>query len=155
MVGYYFGAGPRRGVPELFERDLGGGQQGHFPTGSGAANTLAANHHELLARREQFEPVAKCETGHSYTADELENLLRTRGPIFMYWMKTHGGQTYGHASVIIGVDQNQVTYHDPENAPNSRMSVAQFNTVRQKWKYALMQRKALGGVAARRQMFGG
>jgi hypothetical protein len=155
MVGYYFGAGPRLGVPELFKLDLGGGQLGHFATGSPSANAQAANHHELLARREQLEPVPKCETGHNYSADEIENLLRTRGPIFMYWMKTHGGQTYGHASVIIGVDHAGIIYHDPENAPNSRMSLARFHTVRQKWKYALMQRKAMGGVAARRKMFGG
>lgn len=142
MVAYYFEAGPRLGVPELFKLDLGDGLLGHYATGSGPANRLSANHHDLLAQREQLEPVPKCATSHHYTLDELEELLRERGPIFFYWMKTHGGNTYGHASVIIGVDDTGIIYHDPENAPNSRMSIGKFNSVRQKWKYALMQRKA-------------
>ncbi len=155
MVAYYFEAGPRHGVPEIFKRDLGGGLLGHYATGSGPANQLSANHHDLLAQRERLEPVPNCATAHVYTLDELENLLRKRGPIFLYWRKTHGANTYGHASVIIGVDRSGIIYHDPENAPNSRMSIGRLNTVRQKWKYALMQRKAEGGVAARRRMFGG
>ncbi|OHB62565.1 MAG: hypothetical protein A2168_01590 [Planctomycetes bacterium RBG_13_50_24] len=155
MVAYYFEAGPRHGVPEIFKRDLGGGLLGHYATGSGPANHLSANHHDLLAQREHLEPVPNCATAHIYTHDELEELLRKRGPIFLYWMKTHGADTYGHASVIIGADTSGIIYHDPENAPNSRMSIGQFNTVRQKWKYAMMQRKAEGGVAARRRMFGG
>jgi hypothetical protein len=40
------------------------------------------------------------------------------------------GHTYGHASVIIGVDKSGIIYHDPENAPNSRMPISRFNTVR-------------------------
>ena len=155
MVAYYFAEGPRQGVPEIFKRDLGNGLLGHHATGSGPANHLSANHHDLLAQREQLAPVANCSTAHVYTADELEELLRKRGPIFFYWMKGHGANSYGHASVIVGVDNAGIIYHDPENAPNSRMSLGQFNTLRQKWKYALMQRKAEGGVAARRRMFGG
>ena len=155
MVGYYFGSGPRQGAPELFARDLGNGLIGHYATGSGPANGISSNHHLLLAQREQLEPVANCATGHQYTTDEFENLLRTRGPIFFYWMKSHGGGQYGHASVLIGADAANVIYHDPENAPNSRMSIAQFNNVRQRWQYALMQRRAQGNVAARQKMFGG
>lgn len=157
MVGYYFGAGPRQGVPEIFKRDLGGGLMGHHATGSGPANALSANHHELLAQREQLEPVDKCETSHEYTADELEDLLRKRGPIFMYWMKVHGGSRYGHASVIIGVDELGIIYHDPERGPKSRMTISAFNNARQKWKYALMQRKADGdvSVSAVRKFFEG
>ena len=64
-------------------------------------------------------------------------------------MKQHAGSQYGHASVIIGTDNAGIIYHDPENKPNSKMSIAQFNSVRQKWKYALMQRRAKGGEAAR------
>lgn len=153
MVGYYFEAGPRQGVPELFKRDLGGGLLGHHATGSGPANLLSVNHHDLLAQREQLEPVPHCAEAHNYTLDELEGLLRTRGPIFFYWMKQHGGSRYGHASVIIGTDNSGIIYHDPENAPNSKMSLTRFNSARQKWKYALMQRKTAGSVAARRRMF--
>lgn len=141
MVGFYFEAGPRQGVPELFKKALGAGLSGHYATGSAEANTLCANHHDLLAAREKLEPVAHCATAHVYTTAEIEKLLRERGPIFLYWMKTHNGQTYGHASVIIGVDASDVYYHDPEKAPNSKMSIGQLHAVRQQWKYALMQRK--------------
>lgn len=153
MVSYYFEAGPRMGVPELFKRDLGGGLLGHHATGSGPANLLSASHHDLLAQREHLEPVAHCAEAHTYSLDELEELLRTRGPIFFYWMKRHGGSRYGHASVIIGTDRSGIVYHDPENAPSSRMTIAEFNSVRQVWKYALMQRRTAGHVAARRRMF--
>jgi hypothetical protein len=153
MVNYYFEAGPRLGVPELFARNLGGGLLGHYATGSSPADRLASNHHDLLAKREHLEPVAKCATSHAYTLSELEELLRTRGPIFFYWTKQHGGKSYGHASVMKGTDDKNVIYHDPENAPNSKMTIGQFNTARQKWQYALMQRTSSGKVTARRRMF--
>lgn len=153
MVAYYFEAGPRLGVPELYKRSLGGTQLGHYATGSAEANQLSPHHHDLLAQRERLEPVAHCAEAHAYTLAELEELLRTRGPIFFYWMKQHGTSQYGHASVIFGTDASNVLYHDPENAPNVSMSLARFNSVRQRWKYALMQRKAEGTVAARRRMF--
>jgi hypothetical protein len=142
MVAYYFEAGPRLGLPELFTRDLGNGMLGHHATGSDPANQADKQHHKHLAEREHLEPLPHCAEAHDYTLDELENLLRTRGPIFFYWRKTHGGSSYGHASVIIGTDQQGILYHDPENAPNSKMPVAYFNLVRQRWEYALMQRKA-------------
>ena len=155
MVAYYFRSGPCLGVPELFQRDLGGAQMGHYATGSDNANILSANHHELLAKREHLAPVADCATTHDYTASELEQLLRQRGPIFFYWRKQHGGQSYGHASVIIGVNDTDIIFHDPENAPNSTMSIAEFNQRRQSWRFALMQRLPLGGVKALKNMFGG
>ncbi len=153
MVAYYFEQGPRLGLPELFKRPLNDGLMGHYATGSAQANALSKNHHALLAKRENLEPVPHCATAHQYKLDELEDLLRKRGPIFLYWMKGHGGQKYGHASVIIGTEKNGIIYHDPENAPNSRMTIAKLNAVRQKWKYALMQRRAAGRVAALRKMF--
>ncbi|MDD3444906.1 MAG: papain-like cysteine protease family protein [Zavarzinia sp.] len=140
MIGYYFEAGPRQGLPELYARNLGAGRTGHFATGSPQANAALANHHEVLARREHLSPVAHCAEAYTYTIDEIEQLLRAHGPIFMYWMKTDGGQTYGHASVIFGTDATGIIYHDPEKAPNSRMSIANFNSKRQTWRYALMQR---------------
>jgi hypothetical protein len=134
MVAYYFGAGPRMGLPELFVRDLGGGQLGHLPT--------VESNHELLVQREDLAAVPNCASGHQFSRSELEQLLRTRGPIFFYWMKRASGSRFGHASVIIGVDDAGIlTYHDPENAPNSRMQVARFNAVRQRWQYAMMQRR--------------
>jgi hypothetical protein len=142
MVGYFFEAGPRQGIPELYKRALGGGQLGHYATGSDPANRLAANHHDLLAKRERLAPVPNCETAHIYTLVELEQLLNAGGPIFLYWTKSHGGSSYGHASVVIGVDIANVIYHDPEKAPDSKMTIDKFNIVRQQWKYALMQRKS-------------
>ena len=76
MVGYYFEEGPRLGVPELFKRTLGDGRLGHHATGSGPAKHLSADHHDLLAQREDLEPVAHCAQDHIYTLDELEELLR-------------------------------------------------------------------------------
>ncbi|MEM8490132.1 MAG: papain-like cysteine protease family protein [Pseudomonadota bacterium] len=152
MIGHYFEQGPRQGVPELFKKNLGDGQLGHFATGSKQANKLSPNHHELLAKRENLEAVANCAKAYNYSFDELEALLRSRGPMFMYWMKSHRGSTYGHASVIIGVDRVGVVYHDPESAPNSRMTLARFNSSRQKWKYALMQRRATARAAVRKAM---
>lgn len=163
MVGYYFGAGPRMGVPELFKQNLGKGlferlfkrKLGHFATGSNEANKLSPNHHALLAKREHLAPVKGCQGAHDYTVDELEDLLRKGGPIFFYWTKSHAGGSYGHASVVIGVKNKEVIYHDPESAPNARMSIAEFNARRQRWQYALMQREGAGGVKARARMFGG
>lgn len=56
-------------------------------------------------------------------------------------------------AVIIGTDSSGIIYHDPENAPNSKMTLSQFNRARQQWQYALMQRQAQRGVTARRRMF--
>src|SRR5262245_9231092 len=150
MGAYYFEKGPRYGVPELFKQVLSGGLMGHFATGSDEANLALANHHDVLAKRERLQAVPKCETSYSYTADNLEELLRQQGPIFFYWRKWHSGSQYGHASVIIGVDGGRIVYHDPENLPNSRMHISHFNTARQRWKYALMQRNSDGQVKARR-----
>lgn len=141
MMGYYFEVGPRQGLPELYGADLGGGRKGHFATGSPEANAALANHHEMLAKREGLVPVDKCAEKHDYTLDEIEKLLKAGGPIFMYWRKTHNGATYGHASVIIGTEAASVIYHDPEKAPNSKMTIGDFNKKRQVWKYALMQKR--------------
>jgi hypothetical protein len=106
-----------------------------------------ASEHDLLARRENLTPVEHCaEAGYAYGHEELELLLRRYGPIFFYWMKTADGQTYGHASVLIGVQEMSpdLTFHDPENAPNSLMSLDDFNRQRQRWQYALMRRAGSG-----------
>jgi hypothetical protein len=171
MVAYFFEAGPRQGVPELHtgtfetpeEREAAvayAGYSGHMATGSGQAADFLAYHgvteseHELLAKREGLVAVPHCAENHDYTLDELEELLRKYGPVFFYWTKSSGGHSYGHASVLIGTDDGErnVIYHDPENAPTSRMKIADFNAKRQKWKYALMRRK---GLAFARKKFGG
>jgi hypothetical protein len=146
MVAYYFEAGPRLGVPEIYSAAAGG----HAATGSSeAASRLAAaipggtkTEHELLAERENLCPVPNCEKIYNFSLTELEMLLRKSGPIFFYWTKTHGSSSYGHASVIIGTCNfpDRIIYHDPENAKDSKMSLSDFNLKRQKWKYAMMQR---------------
>lgn len=148
MVAYYFEAGPRLGVPDLYSRHIGGGRTGHYATGSGYWKYLRArsdnkSEHDVLAENEGLVPVAKAAGPHNFTLVEIENLLRKFGPLFFYWQKSHSGNTYGHASVIIGVDDKgkDVIYHDPENAPNSRMKVTEFNNVRQQWKYAVMRKE--------------
>lgn len=166
MVAYFFEAGPRRGVPELHSGSMTKaerkalsrylGRQGHDPfvQGHAATGTLRAsaclqihgvtgeNEHELLARREKLEPVPRCADPWDYSVANIDKILRKYGPIFFYWMKPHRGSSYGHASVITGCkDNGTLIYHDPENAPNSEMHIAAFNSVRQKWKYAMMRRK--------------
>jgi len=155
MVAYYFEAGPRLGIPELHTSKLpeairkGLGFTGHFATGSTQAAAMMGrsgakeSEHELLAKREHLAPAPQCETNHAFTLKELEELLRKQGPIFFYWRKTPKGKgSYGHASVMIGTNDRNgtVIYHDPENAPSSVMKISAFNSVRQQWKYAMMQR---------------
>lgn len=157
MLAYHFEAGPRQGVPEFY------GATGHYATGSvGPAQTAARNalnaqgfvdEHEALAKREHLAAVPGCETTKAYTVKEIEALLRKSGPIFFYWMKTSkaNGATYGHASVVIGTEDagSKIIYHDPEGSAligpfrNARMDIAVFNSLRQKWNYALMQREGV------------
>lgn len=162
MVGFYFEQGPRQGVPEFHV----GGQ--HMSTGdnsvakSFARNALQAkgfvNEHEALAKREGMSPVAECETNKEYVCWEVEDLLRAGGPIFFYWKKTRtNGASYGHASVLIGVDERtrEIIYHDPEGTAECeggsfrRMKIVNWYTLRQKWKYAMMQRADKGDTAIR------
>ncbi|HYJ91608.1 MAG TPA: papain-like cysteine protease family protein [Pyrinomonadaceae bacterium] len=164
MVRSYFGDGPAI-MPELYTPG-----HGHVGTGSvgarrgmdaamrqmlqvaiGPRNTftgaippgLQLSEHDILASRAGLEPVPQCETGHNFTATELEHLLRNHGPIFFYWWKTVSANTYGHASVLIGVtdDNRRVWFHDPENSPNKQMTVQQFNSkIRQRFRYGMMRR---------------
>jgi hypothetical protein len=160
MLGYYFEAGPRLGVPEIHTGSLTAEQRaalasvlgttsGHAATGSAQSAAMMAvagggrSEHDLLAAREGLVPVADCAAAHTYTPAELEATLRAYGPVFFYWMKTHGGSTYGHASVVVGVCESSrtIAYHDPETGSgNSAMKLATFNAKRQRWKYALMHK---------------
>lgn len=159
MIGWYFEAGPRQGVPELHTSRLSAeiqgraGFTGHVATGSAdAAQMMQAfgggqSEHVLLAKREHLTPLPHCaEARYAYSNAELERLLRRYGPIFFYWQKTRDGQTYGHASVLVGVRQASpdLIFHDPENAPRSSMDLSEWNAKRQRWKYSQMRR---AGVA--------
>ena len=156
MVGYFFEAGPRLGLPRLYSRPLSDGRLGHYATGSAAALAANPNHHNDLARHEGFEAVRNCATAHVYSIDDIEGFLTDRGPIFMYWFKKNGGPihrsarahgdgSYGHASVIVGTSDTGLIFHDPEfrderQGANRNMKLDDFNKSRQYWRWALMQR---------------
>lgn len=155
MIGYFFEVGPRMGVPQLYTRSLSPQLQqflgvtaatGHVATGTAQSAWLmqgtGMTEHEALARNEHLSPVPHCaHPTHQYTAKWLENYLRKHGPVFFYWMKTAGGQTYGHASVMVGVrDNGRMIYHDPESAANQEMHLSNWEPIRQRWQYALMDR---------------
>ena len=139
MVARHFRLAPKTTFSQLLKRDLAGGVLGAQATGRGPVNR-ATNDHEALAQIENLDPVARCHTPHVYTLIELEDRLRTRGPIFYYWMKLGAGGRHGHAAVMIGTDATGIIYHDPEQAPQAKMSIDAFNASRQRWRSALMQR---------------
>lgn len=143
MIAYHFEAGPRLGVPELYVPNAGhlpiGGTQATDALKKKGINTTSGGE-EILAKREGLEPVPNLATDRKLS--ELEMLLRNNGPIYFAWTKTHGGQTYGHISVLIGTDDGpgQIIYHDPENAANSRMTLATYNTKRMRGTYDMLRR---------------
>jgi Papain-like cysteine protease AvrRpt2 len=120
MVGNFFEIGPRLGVPELHK--VGGlfRYGGHEVLPVAMVATLAKNEH--------LEPVPGA--GSALSSKDLEELLRSSGPLWFAWIKTAGGASYGHVSVVIGVDDTTVAYHDPEDAPKSQMSLDLFNARR-------------------------
>jgi hypothetical protein len=123
MVGYYFEAGPRMGVPELHTLVVGTFKDGKPMIGH---HVIDDYHTPLFLARENLVAVTE---PTQWTIKNLEEILRKWGPQVISWTKTHGGNSYGHCSVLIGVDdaKSEVIIHDPENAPNSRMSIADFN----------------------------
>lgn len=167
MVGYFFEQGPRYGVPEIFNRAHPKHTQ-HQAIGADWQD-------RLLIQREGLEIVPNSDRTQNYTVDQLQQLLEAKGPILFYWTKTHGGSSYGHASVVVGVKSpHTVIYHDPEfrtdAGKNLEMPVAQFSRSRlfKAGVYGLLQRakitehdlltirsKSSKSVAALRQRFGG
>lgn len=120
MVAFFFEAGPRLGVPSQYSPTLYG-HGGHRALAVSTVATLAANEH--------LEPVPGA--GGALDSATLEELLRSSGPIWFAWRKTNNsGQTYGHVAVLIGVDNSYVTFHDPEDAPNSSIAIDRFNALR-------------------------
>lgn len=114
MIAYSFEAGPRQGVPALYSRPLpqadGTTTIGHWTISYDWLPTLMANEH-----------LVELAGGLPASVAELDLALRRWGPIFVPWLKTHGGSTYGHASVIIGAHDANMIFHDPENAPHSEL----------------------------------
>lgn len=124
MIGYSFEAGPRQGVPELYTLPLKQNAQGkvlqygHYVINTGWMPTLKA--------REQLVDVVE-PANKAWTEKDLVDNLKKYGPIFFGWIKTHNGNTYGHASVIVGVKNPNVIIHDPENRPFFEISLKDLN----------------------------
>jgi hypothetical protein len=172
MLLTYFGQPLLTGLPELHVPSMTPAQlaavqalmpgttpvAGHLAIGSAAGNAAltaagfpGVDAYQLLADREGLTPVAQCGTSHVFTAAELEQLLRNSGPIVFHWRKTAGTQTYGHASVLIGVarDNRHVIYHDPENAPNARMNVTDFNARRRVFSQSMNRKRVVNAAQIR------
>jgi len=125
MVGYYFEAGPRLGDPSLYTLNVGRYKDGSPMTGHQAiADTTTLQKNENLV--EVPYPADK-----KWTTKALAELLKKWGPQLISWTKTNQGKAYGHCSTLIGVAEKEksVIIHDPENAPNTRMSIDKFNSV--------------------------
>jgi len=125
MVAYYFEAGPRLGIPEKFNKQF------TAPDGSTYIGHSAAtfDDYKTLMKNEHLANVDKPDD-KKWVGDGLAFLLRAFGPLSYGWIKTRDGVRYGHRSVLIGYDEKdkEVVFHDPENAPRSRMKLADWNT---------------------------
>jgi hypothetical protein len=125
MVGYFFEQGPRQGVPALFTERVGtfkdgSAMIGHQAIGQQTWPVLLANEHMKAIS----EP-----SDRKWKADDLAGFLRRYGPLAFRWTKTNKGSSYGHVSVMVGAfaTWNKVMFHDPEDRPNTSMSLNDFN----------------------------
>jgi hypothetical protein len=77
---------------------------------------------EWLAAFASREKLAALAGGFPQRPEDLALSLRKWGPLIVCWHKgQHGAPS--HASVVIGlVAKREIIFHDPENAPNSRMN---------------------------------
>ena len=127
MVGFYFEAGPRLGNPELFKRPLD------------KKNTVQMSDifPLVVMQNEGLEEVPE-PADKKWKNWQLAKMLKEYGPLMMSWWAPGA-----HVSVVIGIDSesNEVIYHDPENAPNSRMSLNNFNNKLMWGNRALMRKK--------------
>lgn len=113
MVGHSVEAGPRLGLPELYNP-----QSGHDGL-------------QDLAHAEQFilnEGLSKVDLPDSqeFSHEELGALLYRHGPIIFGWQTPRGNW---HMSVLTGVDKHtgRVVFHDPQQGPDVTMPLSYFN----------------------------
>ncbi|MFT5717526.1 MAG: hypothetical protein ACI9T7_001718 [Oleiphilaceae bacterium] len=121
MVGYGFSAGPRLGVPALFSKNVnhkdGSAGTGHWALPHGWLSTFMSN-----------ENLVQVDGGLPKFGAEIQTLLKKWGPLIVFWKKTNSdGQTYGHASVVIGATDTSIIIHDPENEPHTSKSISEFH----------------------------
>jgi hypothetical protein len=137
MLGlFYDGNLNRIGVPELDTnywkaKGLTPPRSGHFALGG----KIRGEDSELIfERNEHLTPVPY---NPNWVIGELEAVLRNNGPLIYFWNRPNSENTiaFGHACVIIGTDTDNVfqdvMYHDPEGAPDSRMSFSRFKELKQ------------------------
>lgn len=95
MVSYYYAAGPRLGLPAVWEPD----------------NGISAANFEILARAEGLKAVPKPAGG--LTADNIVTLLKKHGPLWAAGWYLEGHPKAGHIIVLCGVKGPFVLYNDP------------------------------------------
>ena len=147
MVNYYFEAGPRKGLPRLYN-------QSDVLTDTGNPSKTYTNNYHSAIDPGDFDELAANEglefvplpTNNQWTPGRLDALLREFGPLAFGWYKTANGHSYGHFSVVCGIKSgpDRVLYHDPEKAANSVMSLADFNANFAWLPGGMMRRKKAG-----------
>lgn len=95
MVSYYYRAGPRLGLPEIWEPDAG----------------LPMTAISRLARVEGLVTVDPPSEG--LTSDSVLDMLRTSGPIWAAGHYLEGHPSAGHVIVLTGIEGSVVHYNDP------------------------------------------
>ena len=102
MLGYFFEAGPRQGLPELFTMV----HKNH----NGHQRLIDPADHHLLMVRENLEVIPQSDQAQHYTAQQIRHLLVTSGPVMFCWQKLRPGyaRSYGHTCVLIGCDDDKL-----------------------------------------------
>lgn len=95
MVSYYYRAGPRQGLPDVWKPDKG----------------LTLKAIDDLAKIEGLKRLAKPADG--LTTASVEQLLRANGPIWAAGNYMDAYPTAGHVIVLFGVMGGQIAFNDP------------------------------------------
>jgi hypothetical protein len=124
MIGYSVEVGPRKGVPELYTKAVVRNSYGKVL--KYGHQVITKEWMPTLKSREQLVDLDEPKN-QTWTNKNLLETLKKYGPIFFGWLKIDDGETYGHASVIIGVRDTYVIIHDPENRPFFEISLKDLN----------------------------
>ncbi|WP_375680043.1 papain-like cysteine protease family protein (plasmid) [Rhizobium sp. T1470] len=113
MVGHSVEAGPRLGLPELYNPR------------SGHDGLRDLTHVEQFILNEGLTKVDLPDS-QQFSHEELGELLYRHGPIIFGWQTPQG---IWHMSVLTGVDKNtsRVVFHDPQKGPDLTMPLDYFN----------------------------
>jgi hypothetical protein len=108
MVSYYYKAGPRLGLPQVWKPDKG----------------LTVSAIGDLARTEGLKVVAKPAGG--FTEKTVYDLLKANGPIWAAGKFLDQAPSAGHAIALTGIDGPFITYNDPWEPKAKRRSIEWF-----------------------------